>query len=185
MPDSSRDYDTGMRNLNMLIVALIVATPLFAQTASKPVIDASEYAARRARLATEIGPDTIFIAFSPKLQIRNGDQEWPFRQSDALLYLTGIAEEDTTLVMVPGDPEFAEVLFVRDRNPQQEVWTGRIPPHDEITKISGIKHIESSGRWRAPIRHARWATREPSASTGERCCSLPRCSGVTWPSPSF
>src|SRR5258705_385379 len=132
-----------MRNLKTLVIVLIVATPLLAQAASRPVIDASEYAARRARLAKEIGPDTIFVAFSPKLQIRSGDQEWPFRQSDALLYLTGIAEEETTLVMVPGDPEFVEVLFVRDRNPQQEVWTGRIPPHDEITKISGIKRVES------------------------------------------
>lgn len=165
-----------MRNLNTLVIALIVAfivaTPLLAQTASRPVIDASEYAARRARLAQEIGPDTIFVAFSPKLQIRSGDQEWPFRQSDALLYLTGIAEEETTLVMVPGDPEFAEVLFVRDRNPQQEVWTGRIPPHDEITKISGIKRIESSGRWRALINAALSGNQWPSPESTERL--LPR-----------
>ncbi|HEV7573000.1 MAG TPA: aminopeptidase P N-terminal domain-containing protein [Thermoanaerobaculia bacterium] len=130
-----------MRRLITVLLALLFATTLLAQ---KPTIDASEYAARRARLAKEIGANAIFVAFSPKLQIRSGDQEWPFRQSDDLLYLTGIDEEETTLVMVPGDPEFAEVLFVRDRNPQQEVWTGRIPPHDEITKISGIKRVESS-----------------------------------------
>jgi Xaa-Pro aminopeptidase len=134
-----------------VLIAIIAAAPLLAQ---KPTIDASEYAARRARLAKAIGPNAIFVAFSPKLQIRSGDQEWPFRQSDDLLYLTGIAEEDTTLVMVPGDPEFAEVLFVRDRNPQQEVWTGRIPPRDEITKISGVKRIESAGRWRGFVNSA-------------------------------
>jgi Xaa-Pro aminopeptidase len=130
-----------MTRLMMVLLTLLAAAPLFAQ---HPTIDASEYAARRARLAKEIGPNAIFVAFSPKQQIRSGDQEWPFRQSDDLLYLTGIDEEDTTLVMVPGDPEFAEVLFVRDRNPQQEVWTGRIPARDEVTKISGIKRIESS-----------------------------------------
>lgn len=124
-----------------VLFTLLAAAPLFAQ---HPTIDASEYAARRARLAKEIGSNAIFVAFSPKQQIRSGDQEWPFRQSDDLLYLTGIDEEETTLVMVPGDPEFAEVLFVRDRNPQQEVWTGRIPTREEVTKISGIKRIESS-----------------------------------------
>lgn len=137
-------YDTGMRRLITLLIAFLAAASLFAQTSVKPAIDASEYAARRARLAKEIGPNGMLVLFSPKLQIRSGDQEWPFRQSDDLLYLTGIDEEETTLVMVPGDAEFTEVIFVRDRNPQQEVWTGRIPTHDEITKISGIQRVESS-----------------------------------------
>ena len=70
------------------LVGLSLAVPLLAQ---KPTIDASEYAARRARLAKEIGTNAIFVAFSPRQQIRSGDQEWPFRQSDDLLYLTGIA----------------------------------------------------------------------------------------------
>jgi Xaa-Pro aminopeptidase len=135
-----------MRKLILLL--LVIHSAGFAFGQSGPRIDATEYAARRARLAKEIGPNGLLVVFSPKQQIRSGDQEWPFRQSDALLYLTGIDGEETTLIMVPGDPEFAEVLFVRDRNPQQEVWTGRIPPHDEITKISGIKRIEPAGRWR-------------------------------------
>jgi len=130
-----------MRRMITVLLALLAAAPLLAQ---KPAVDAAEYAARRARVAKEIGPNGMLVLFSPKLQIRSGDQEWPFRQSDDLLYLTGIDEEETTLVLVPGDPEFAEVLFVRDRNPQQEVWTGRIPTHEEITKISGIKRVESS-----------------------------------------
>ena len=159
-------YDNRMRRLIFLLIAILAAGFAFGQT--KPTIDASEYAARRTRLAKEIGPNAILVAFSPKQQIRSGDQEWPFRQSDALLYLTGIDEEETTLVMVPGDPDFAEVLFVRDRNPQQEVWTGRIPPHDEITKISGIKHVESSGRWRALIAAALSGNQWPAAESTER-----------------
>jgi Xaa-Pro aminopeptidase len=137
-------YDSGMRRSIILLLVFLSAGYLFGQTVTKPAIDPSEYAARRARVAKEIGPNGMLVLFSPKLQIRSGDQEWPFRQSNDLLYLTGIDEEETTLVMVPGDPEFAEVLFVRDRNPQQEVWTGRIPSHEEITKVSGIQRVESS-----------------------------------------
>lgn len=165
-------YDNGMRRLIILLVAFTVASSLLAQANTKPTIDASEYAARRARLAKAIGPNAILVAFSPKQQTRSGDQEWPFRQSDALLYLTGIDEEETTLVMVPGDPDFAEVIFVRDRNPQQEVWTGPIPPHDEITKISGIKRVESSGRWRQLIGAALSGSQVPSPDSTERL--LPR-----------
>ena len=137
-------YDTGMRRSIIFLVVVLSAGYLLGQTVTRPAIDPSEYAARRARVAKEIGPNGMLVLFSPKLQIRSGDQEWPFRQSNDLLYLTGIDEEETTLVMVPGDPEFAEVLFVRDRNPQQEVWTGRIPSHEEITRSSGIKRVESS-----------------------------------------
>src|SRR5258706_3044298 len=159
-----------MRKLILLLLVILSAGFAFGQPS--PGIDASEYAARRARLAKEIGPNAILVAFPPKQQIRSGAQEWPFRQSDALLYLTGIAEEETTLVMVPGDPDFAEVLFVRDRNPQQEVWTGRIPPHDEIVKISGIKRVESSGRWRALIAAALSGNQWPAPESTERL--LPR-----------
>jgi Xaa-Pro aminopeptidase len=161
-----------MRRLLPLLLAVIAVGPLCAQSSTRPSIDASEYAARRARLAREIGPNAIFVAFSPKEQIRSGDQEWPFRQSDALLYLTGIDEEETTLVMVPGDPDFAEVLFVRDRNPQQEVWTGRIAPHEEITKISGIRRLESAGRWRSFVATALTGGARPSPEATER--TLPR-----------
>jgi Xaa-Pro aminopeptidase len=153
-------------------LALLSAGSLFAQMSAPPHIDPSEYAARRARLAKEIGPNAILVAFSPKLQIRSGDQEWPFRQSNALLYLTGIPEEETTLIMVPGDPDFAEVLFVRDRNPLQEGWTGRIPTHEEITRISGIKRVESSARWRTFITLALAGAQWPSPESAERI--LPR-----------
>jgi Xaa-Pro aminopeptidase len=155
-----------MRRLIVVLLSLAVSTSLLAQ--AKPSIDASEYAARRARLAKQIGPNAIFVAFSPKQQIRSGDQEWPFRPSDALLYLTGIAEEETALVMVPGEPDFAEVLFVRDRNPQQEVWTGRIPPREEITKISGVKRVESAARWRGFVASALSGNGWPSPDSTER-----------------
>src|SRR5882724_5099394 len=155
-----------MRKLILLLLVILFAGFAFGQT--KPGIDASEYAARRARLAKEIGSSAILVVFSPKQQIRSGDQEWPFRQSDALLYLTGIAEEDTTLVMVPGDPDFAEVVFVRDRNPQQEVWTGRIPSREEITKISGIKRVESSARWRGFVASALAGNGWPAPDSTER-----------------
>ena len=59
-----------MRRMMTVLIALLAAVPLLAQ---KPTIDASEYAARRARLAKEIGPNAIFVAFSPKLQIRARD----------------------------------------------------------------------------------------------------------------
>lgn len=107
-------------------------------------IPPAEFAARRARLASQVGPNAIVFVFSARPKHRNGDVDYPFRQADNLLYLTGIEEPETTLVLLPDEPK--EILFVRDRNPRQELWTGKIPTHAEVTAISGVKTVESSGR---------------------------------------
>ena len=73
-----------------------------------------EYAARRAALADRLGPDAMLILMSPEPAQRNGDVDWPFRQEDNLLYLTGLTEPQTTLVLVPGEPEHREIVFTRD-----------------------------------------------------------------------
>lgn len=70
-----------MRKLILVVILVLPIHGAFAQS-STPRVDASEYAARRARLAKEIGPNAMLVVFSPKRQIRSGDQEWPFRQSD-------------------------------------------------------------------------------------------------------
>jgi hypothetical protein len=88
----------------------------------------AEYQARRAALAKSIGPDALLIAFSSEPARRTGDVDWPFRQEDNLLYLTGMNEPDTTLVLLPGERERREIIFARDRDPSNERWTGHRRP---------------------------------------------------------
>jgi Xaa-Pro aminopeptidase len=112
------------------------------------------YAARRAELARRLGPDAMLILVSPAPAQRNGDVDWPFRQEDSLLYLTGQNEPETSLVLVPGEPEHKEILFTRDGNPSQEVWTGRIPTREEVAKATGVKETVSSTRFRPFLQAA-------------------------------
>jgi Xaa-Pro aminopeptidase len=132
-----------MRKIALLLV-------LFAAAANAQ----NEFAARRARLAKELGPNAMLVVFSARPATRNGDVTWPFRQSDDLLYLTGIAQSDTTLVMLPGESGFSEVIFVRERNPQMELYTGKVLSNDEVTKISGIKAVMPAGRFRQFVNTA-------------------------------
>src|SRR5437899_639069 len=118
------------------------------QTAFAAAIAPAEYQSRRARLAKEIGPNAMLVVFSARPKTRDNDIEYPFRQSDSMLYLTGINEPDTTLILLPGESDYREVLFVRDSNPRQEMWTGHIATHQEITATSGVAKVESSGRFR-------------------------------------
>src|SRR5438477_4890253 len=129
----------------MRIVALLLFS---ANAAFSAAIPTAEYQARRARLAKEIGTNAMLVVFSAKPKARDMDIEYPYRQSDAMLYLTGIDQPDATLVMLPADSDYREVIFVRDSNPRQEMWTGHIATHDEITARSGISKVEAVGRFR-------------------------------------
>ena len=132
----------------------LAAFVLFVPALSMAAASAEDYAARRAELARQIGPDAMLILMSPPPAQRNGDVDWPFRQEDSLLYLTGQNEPETSLVLVPGETEHKEILFTRDGNPSQEVWTGRIPTRDEVAKASGVKEVVSSTRFRGFLQAA-------------------------------
>jgi Xaa-Pro aminopeptidase len=131
------------------------------------VVPASEYQARRAAVAKAIGADSIFIAFSAQPARRTGDVDWPFRQEDNLLYLTGMNAPDATLVLMPGEPDRGETIFATDRDPSNERVTGRIPSADEVKKTTGVANVVSSRRFEvfldAVFQGTGFGDREPSA----------------------
>jgi Xaa-Pro aminopeptidase len=124
------------------VAALSIHTP--AQVAR---ITAAEYQARRAAVAKAIGPDAVFIAFSHEPARRTGDVDWPFRQEDNLLYLTGMNVPDTTLVLLPGEQSRQELIFATDRDPANERWTGKIFSKEEVAAGTGVHEVVSSRRF--------------------------------------
>jgi Xaa-Pro aminopeptidase len=94
-----------------------------------------------------IGPDALLIAFSSEPARRTGDVDWPFRQEDNLLYLTGMNEPDTTLVLLPGERGRREIIFARDRDPSNERWTGVIPSKEQVTASTGVGDVVSPRRF--------------------------------------
>lgn len=142
------------RSLLRLVVLPLLAIAAAAHAAEPPAIAPGEYAARRARVADAIGPGGMLVLLSAGEMPRNGDVAWPFRQDDHLLYLTGVAEPGTTLVMLPGEESVGEVLFARNRDPHAELWTGPIPAHEEISATSGIGEVEAAGAWHSLVTAA-------------------------------
>lgn len=147
MTDTAHRPPTA-RPLLLCLLLLALAAPVVATSGDGPV-SADEYAQRRQRVIETIGPDALLVLVSPEPAPRNGDVTWPFRQDDDLLYLTGVAEPDTALVLLPGEERFREVLFARDRDPRTEVWNGPIPAHDELAAASGIAEVHSADAVRA------------------------------------
>jgi Xaa-Pro aminopeptidase len=80
------------------------------------------FAERRRRLLERITGTAVFS--SPPITYRNGDVENEFRQDSDLYYLTGLAEPDSVLVLSASHPTLKQVLFMRPRDPDSEVWDG-------------------------------------------------------------
>ena len=73
----------------------------------------------------------------------NGDAIHKFKQNSDLLWLTGIEQEDTMLVLFPNnpDPKYREVLVLVRPNALKEKWDGHRLRAHEATAISGIQTI--------------------------------------------
>ena len=138
-----------MRAFLKLSFVLLLALPLAAAAT-----DAGEFAARRAELMRRIGPDGMLILLSPPPQVRNGDVDWPYRQDDNLLYLTGLENADTSLVLVPGEDAHREIVFTADSDPSQELWNGRVPSAQQVSARSGVAEVVSADRFEDFIRAA-------------------------------
>ncbi|MGH8258860.1 MAG: aminopeptidase P N-terminal domain-containing protein, partial [Steroidobacteraceae bacterium] len=72
-----------------------------------------------------MGRDSIAIVPAAPVRHRNSDVEYAYRQDSDFFYLTGFGEPEAVAALVPGRSQAEYVLFVRDRDPQREIWDGR------------------------------------------------------------
>ncbi len=108
-----------------------------------------DLAARRARVMERVGPDTMVILLSAPARVYSNDVNYEYRQDSNLYYLTGITQEDTILVLMPGNVSRREILFVRDRNPEREHWTGLLLGREAARERTGIGTVLSSSAFDA------------------------------------
>jgi Xaa-Pro aminopeptidase len=86
-----------------------------------PVLDAADYAARRAHLAAQLGPKGIAIVPTAPEQVRNRDADFLYRHDSYFYYLSGFTEPGAWLV-ITGDGQ--TTLFCQPKDPTHEIWEG-------------------------------------------------------------
>ena len=89
-------------------------------------ISIEEHRERRSQLLAQLPVGSIVILASAHEQVRNRDVEFAFRQNSDFIYLTGFFEPDSVLVLKKGlaEEDDQHILFVRERDPATQVWTG-------------------------------------------------------------
>ena len=125
----------------LVLVALSCANAVFAG----PLQD--DLKARRARVMERLTPQSLAIVWSAPTRVYSGDVDYEYRQDSNLLYLTGITQPDTILVLMPGNKTQREILFVSEPNPRREHWNGHILTKDEVTAASGVSAVYYTGQF--------------------------------------
>jgi Xaa-Pro aminopeptidase len=100
-----------------------------------------DLSARRARLMERLGPDAMVVLFSAPERNYSLDVDYEYRQDSNFYYLTGIQQQNSVLVLMPGNPSRREILFVTERNPEREHWNGRLLSRTEAADLAGIKTV--------------------------------------------
>jgi len=89
------------------------------------MINKAEYARRRKRLMTMMGPDSIAIIPSAKEVTRSRDTDYNFRQDSDFHYLCGFDEPDSVMVLIPERKHGDFIMFNREKDKEKETWHGR------------------------------------------------------------
>jgi Xaa-Pro aminopeptidase len=109
-------------------------------------IPKSFFEKNRNNLRALLKPQSAVILHANDICPTNADGTMAFKQNSDLFYLTGVDQEETTLVLLPDavDPKDREILFVKETNEHIAVWEGEKLTKEQAREATGIERIEWS-----------------------------------------
>ncbi len=139
-----------------LIFLLIISFEFNAQDVANNLIKKNNYesdflspnfhAERRKLLRDSLPDKSVAVFFANPIRTRSNDVQYEYHQDPNFYYLTGFKEPHSMLIvfkepMVLGEQETDEIIFVRDRNPDKEIWDGRRLGVDGAQEKLGISTV--------------------------------------------
>src|SRR5215212_9894871 len=88
-------------------------------------MDKRFYNENRQRLETYMMDKDVMLFFSGEPVRKTADEEFPFFANRNFLYLTGIKQAQSALLLQKHGELISERLFVNKPHLEQEIWTGR------------------------------------------------------------
>ena len=132
-------------------------------------IPAELFIRNRQNLRELLKPKSMVILHANDIYPTNADGSMTFKQNSDLFYLTGVDQEETTLVLMPDaiDPTEREILFVKETSELIAIWEGQKLTKEKARELTGIERIEWSHsfegflhRWLPQMDHIYLATNE-------------------------
>lgn len=116
--------------------------------------------ARRQRLLDSLGTGVAVVRSASTKDLEGAyPQASDFRQHNDFLYLTGLETPDSWLLLAARpDGGIARVLFVPEREEDEERWTGPRPGPEEASRISGVDNVRHTAEFEEMVRDGRLAS---------------------------
>ena len=89
-------------------------------------IESELFKKNRAKFTAQMKPKSIAIFNSNDIYPISADSTMPFQQHRDILYLSGVDQEESILLLFPDaiDKKNREILFVRETNEHIAIWEG-------------------------------------------------------------
>ena len=106
-------------------------------------VDNALYIKNRKNFMSQMRESSIAVFNSNDIYPVSADSTMPFQQHRDILYLSGVDQEESILLLFPDSAEdkHKEVLFVRETNDHIAVWEGAKLTKEKATEVSGIKTV--------------------------------------------
>ncbi len=106
-------------------------------------IDRQLFIKNREKFASKMAPNSMAIFNSNDVYPISADSTLPFAQHRDILYLSGVDQEESVLVIFPDCPkkENREILFLKETNEHIAVWEGEKLDKEKALETSGISTV--------------------------------------------
>jgi Xaa-Pro aminopeptidase len=106
-------------------------------------IDSQLYVKNRAKFVSQMKSNSVAIFNSNDIYPVSADSTLPFSQHRDILYLSGVDQEESILLLFPDTPydSLKEILFLKETNEHIAVWEGEKLTKDAAFATSGIKNV--------------------------------------------
>ncbi|MEM7084810.1 MAG: aminopeptidase P family protein [Bacteroidota bacterium] len=106
-------------------------------------IDAALYIKNRKNFMAKMKPQSLAVFNSNDIYPVSADSTMPFEQSRDILFLSGVDQEESILVLFPDAPDakHREILFLRETNEHIAVWEGEKLTKERALEVSGIETV--------------------------------------------
>ncbi len=106
-------------------------------------IDRHLYIKNRAKFAAQMKPNSVAVFNSNDIYPVSADSTLPFAQHRDILYLCGVDQEESILLLFPDAPyeNQKEMLFLKETSEHIAIWEGEKLTKERAFEVSGIKTV--------------------------------------------
>jgi Xaa-Pro aminopeptidase len=107
-------------------------------------MDKQFYIENRRKLAAHMAENDAMLFFSGEPVRKTADENYQFFANRSFLYLTGIKQEGSALLLQKKGDLVSECLFAARPDVEREIWTGRRLTEAELRELSGVEGLEDA-----------------------------------------